>query len=63
MIKVEGYKAFKGTMKITPNTVLVAPFEVKGDFLYKPEYDCWYDGSSSYPASICEVIEDLTESK
>jgi hypothetical protein len=58
MIKVEGYKAFNGTMKITPKNVLFPPFEIKGDWLYKPEYDCWYDGKSSYPASICEVIEE-----
>ena len=63
MIKVEGYKAFKGTMKITPKTVLMQPFEIKGDWLYKPEYDCWYNGGSSYPARICEVVEDFTESK
>ena len=63
MIKVEGYKAFKGTMRIVPKTVLMQPFEAKGDWLYNPEYDCWYGGGSSYPASICEVVEDWTESK
>ena len=63
MIKVEGFKAFRGIIRITPKTVLVKPFEVKGDWLYKPEHDCWYGGGSSYPASICEVVEDFTESK
>lgn len=62
MIKVEGFKAFRGTMKIVPKRLGYEPFEVKGDFLYKPEADCWYGGGSSYPASICEVVEDLTES-
>ena len=63
MIKVEGYKAFRGVMRIVPKTILMQPFEIKGDWLYKPEYDCWYNGGSSYPASICEVVENLTESK
>lgn len=60
MIKVEGYKAFKGVMKITPKNEKFSPFEKDGDWLYKPEYDCWYCGGSSYPASICEVVEDYT---
>ena len=55
-ITVEGYKAFRGVMRIVPKTVLMQPFEVSGDWLYKPEYDCWYDGKSSYPASICEIV-------
>lgn len=62
MIKVEGFKAFRGTMKIVPKRLGWESFEIKGDWLYKPEYDCWYNGDSSYPASICEVLEDLTES-
>lgn len=61
MIKVEGYKAFKGIMRIVPQRLGYEPFEIKGDFLYKPETNCWYNGGSSYPASICEVVEDLTE--
>ena len=61
MIKVEGYMAFRGTMRIVPKTVLMQPFEIKGEFLYKPETNCWYNGGGSYPASICEVVEDLTE--
>jgi hypothetical protein len=56
MIEVEGYKAFNGVMRIVPKNVLFKPFEVNGDWLYKPETDCWYGGGSSYPASICEVV-------
>lgn len=59
IIETENYKMFKGVMKITPKTILMQPFEIKGDWLYKPEYDCWYNGGSSYPASICEVVEEL----
>ena len=58
MIKVEGYLMFRGVMKITPKNVLFQPFEINGEWLYKPESDCWYSGGSSYPASICTVVED-----
>ena len=34
MIKVEGYKSFRGIMRIVPNTVLMQPFEIAGDWLY-----------------------------
>ena len=56
MICVEGYKAFKGVMRIVPKTVLMQPFELKGEWLYNPNTDCWYGGGSSYPSSICEVV-------
>lgn len=59
MIEVDGYKAFNGTMRITPKTILMQPFEISGEWLYKPEYDCWYCGESSYPARICEIVEVL----
>lgn len=58
MIRVEGYKAFRGRMKISP--INREPFHVWGDWLYKPEYDCWYCGGRSYPASICTVVGDET---
>ncbi len=64
MIEVDGYKAFRGIMRISPVNTGFPAFEVEGDFLYKPEYDCWYcrpkkgGFSSSYPADICEVIKE-----
>lgn len=58
MIKVEGYKAFRGTMKIVPKVSGYAPYEVSGDWLYKPDMKCWYGGGSSYPEEICEVLSD-----
>ena len=61
MIKVEGYKAFRGIMRIVPKRLGFEPYEIESDWLYKPETDCWYDGISSYPASICEVLEDYTK--
>ena len=36
IISVEGYKAFRGTMKIRPKTASVPSFELSGDWLYKP---------------------------
>lgn len=65
MICVDGYKAFRGTMLVTPVNSIYPAFKVSGDFLYKPEYDCWYcrpnDGgfSRSFTADICEVVEDV----
>ena len=61
MIEVEGYKMFVGVMKIVPKTDKIKPFEVEGDWLYKPECDCWYCKGSSYVASICEVAKDYTK--
>lgn len=59
MIKVEGFKAFHGDMKITPKNPKFKPFIVEDkDWLYKPEYDCWYGGGKSYVAEICEVLEE-----
>ena len=58
VIEVKGYKAFRGVMKITQKNEKFSPYEVYGDWLYKPEYDCWYGNCSSYPASICEVVEE-----
>lgn len=58
MIKVQGYKAFHGTMKITPVVASISPFLIECDWLYKPEAGCWYGKGSSYPEEICEVIEE-----
>ena len=57
MICVEGYKAFHGTMKITPVNGS-APLLLRGDWLYKPECGCWYGGGQSFGAEICQVARD-----
>lgn len=59
IIRVEGYKAFRGYMKITPLNKAYLPHTVYGDWLYRPDTDCWYCKGLSYPASVCtiEVIE------
>lgn len=58
MICVEGYKAFRGGMRIVPISGTPAPFELRGDWLYKPQYDCWYGCGQSFGANICEIVED-----
>lgn len=57
VISVEGYKAFRGTMKIRPKTASVPSFELSGDWLYKPETGCWYGKGRSFPEDICTIME------
>ena len=57
MICVEGFKAFRGTMKIIPEVPGIAPFTITGGWLYKPDTDCWYCNGQSYPASVCKPVE------
>jgi hypothetical protein len=59
MIAVEGFKAFHGTMLISPR-VAIEPFEITGDWLYKPEYKCWYGGGRSFPEEICKIVKEET---
>lgn len=58
MIECEGYKAFFGTMLITPKNKNIEPFIIADkDWLYKPQYDCWYGDGRSFMSAICTVIE------
>ena len=57
IISIEGYKAFRGTMKIRPKTAAVPAFELSGDWLYKPDTKCWYGKGSSFPEDICTIVE------
>lgn len=61
MIKVEGYKAFHGVMRFTPKSKCVSPSEIEGDWLYKPDTNCWYCKGVSYPAKLCTVVRDDSE--
>lgn len=54
ILSCEGYKMFRGEATIVP--VNRSPYKVCGDWLYKPEWDCWYCGGSSYPAGIVKDI-------
>lgn len=55
MIEVEGYKAFRGTLRISPKSPEIKPFDLEGDWLFKPETNCWYGQGCSFSAEICEV--------
>lgn len=61
MINAEGIKAFRGTMLITPKASDRAPFELTGDWVYKPDTGCWYSHGRSFPSTICLIIHDETE--
>ena len=52
MFIVEGYKAFCGTMEIVNQDKTI-----RGDWLYKPDTDCWYCCGFSYPSIICRILE------
>lgn len=59
MICVEGYKAFHGTMKISPKNRLFTPFYIcDKDWLYKPDTQCWYGDGRSFAEDICEIISE-----
>ena len=55
MLSCEGYKMFRGCAKIVPPNSKFPPFEEHGDWLYKPEYDCWYVNGHSYPAKVVDI--------
>lgn len=55
----EGYKIFNGAMIITPKSDKFKPFEVTGNWLYKPEYKCWYCNGSSYMEEICRIKDAI----
>ena len=52
MIQVEGYKAFRGKMRITPVNPQFPQQEIYGEWLYKPEHNCWYGHGQSFMAEI-----------
>ena len=58
MLCCEGYKMFRGTATIRPKSPSRKAYKENGDWLYKPEWDCWYVNGSSYPAEIVENIEE-----
>lgn len=58
MIKVGGYRAFRGTMLITPINSAIEPYTLVGDWLYRPECDCWYGRGQSFPAMVCTVVSE-----
>ena len=61
MIKSEGIKAFRGRATIRPKVDTFQPFEVSGDWVYKPDTGCWYCHGSSYMSSIVTDIREETD--
>ncbi len=55
MIEVEGFKAFRGVMRVVE--VRNRAHAIRGAWLYRPDTDCWYCGGKSYPADICVVLK------
>jgi hypothetical protein len=58
MIRVEGFMAFHGDMKITLKNKMYPTYYITNkDWLYRPDTDCWYGDGRSFPAEVCEPIE------
>lgn len=55
LIIVEGHIAFRGRMRILHKQAKPGYKDVVGDWLYKPETECWYCKGKSYPAEICVI--------
>ncbi len=60
MLSCEGYKMFRGWATIVPKNGK-SPYKVYGDWLYKPEWECWYCAGSSYPKEIVTDFHDYQE--
>ena len=63
MLTREGYKMFRGTGEIHHAKTGALIETQYGDWLYKPEYDCWYVNGRSYPAECVFVVTDETEAQ
>lgn len=59
VISTEGYKAFRGTMHVTPGNPAFQPYDLDGDWLYKPDTECWYCKGHSFPAEMCQVVNGI----
>lgn len=54
IISVQGYKAFTGVMRIRWRDKPAE--EIYGDWLYRPDTNCWYCDESEYPAERCIIV-------
>ena len=61
MIIVNGYRAFKGVMRIT--NVLGEEFEIEGSWLYRPDTGNWFckETDDRFSCDVCEIVKDYTE--
>ena len=68
MLVCEGHKMFQGTMKIR-YPYCKTPEIITATWLYKPELPqskqegYWYAQGRSFPAGICEIVDDLTKNE
>lgn len=62
MLTCDGYKMFYGTARIVPKNDN-PPYEMRGTWLYKPEYDCWYckDETGWVTSMSADVVTDIYE--
>lgn len=56
IISVEGYKAFRGVMQITPKNKAFQPYLLGGYWLYKADTGCWYCKGCSFTPDVCKVV-------
>lgn len=58
MIIVNGYKAFKGIMRIYD--CIGETFEIEGSWLYRPDTGNWFcqETDDRFRADRCEIVED-----
>lgn len=56
MIDLEELQEFRGIMRIHFPFLMLKPEEIEGNWVYRPQYDDWYDGKCAYPANRCEIV-------
>lgn len=59
IIRSEGYAMFHGIMRIIRPSA-PRPFDIMGDWLFRPDTECWYCNGASYPQQICVPIVSAT---
>lgn len=58
MLQCEGYKMFKGIIRVVPKNPVFPIRDIEGTWLYKPDTKCWYCKGSSYPEEICVILKE-----
>lgn len=63
MIDLEDCKKFRGVMRIHYPFLKLKPEDVEGNWVYRPQYNDWYNGECAYHANKCEIVKIYTESE
>ena len=61
MIDLNDCKQFKGIMRIHYPFLKLQPEEIEGAWVYRGQYNDWYNGECAYPANRCEIVKIFTE--